>query len=163
MTIILSSFDTIEEFEWTDEEIYFNDFIAHKIKAYEKQYRTNVVALAIVGRLGLWNGSPVGGKMIGKYASPFDPFRSVDALEVDVDEDNVITILGHHHDGTHEMHIYPLTESRWKKISGGYSDPFDATADDFEKIYEDMRPLRFTKKDYDYYNVPHIRKQKEAN
>ena len=72
---------------------------------------------------------------------------NVDNIEVNIEDNKTITILGHHHDGTHQMNIYFLTENKLNKI--GYE------LDDYrfyEKIYNNYSPIKLPKKN-NYYNV----------
>lgn len=134
---------------WEDEKDYFKSFLDEEIKKYEKRYNTTVEYIALAGRVGLWNGSPVGGRMIYRDENPLEYMGDVDSIEISIGEDRVITLLGHHHDGTHEMHIYFITENKVKQL---INDDGQWDYRDFEKIYEEFSPLKLTKKNQ-YFRV----------
>ena len=146
--------DTIQfsQFYWEDEVRHFYDFVRSEKEKYEKRYKTEIIGLALSGRIGLWNRSPVGGKIVD-----FDDIfqMNVDDIDVTVEEGDVICINGHHHDGCHHMNLYFLTESNMKKIkiwkiydNGGFG---DFEGDEFEQIYYNLTPLKLPK-DNDYYS-----------
>ena len=135
------------EYLWEEEKIYFNECIYSLKEQYEERYKTTVEKIVLCGKLGLWNGSPVGGKNISETSFILDNMGNVDNIEVNIEDDGTITILGYHHDGTHQMNIYFLTENKLNKI--GYE------LDDYrfyEKIYNDYSPIKLPKKNI-YYNV----------
>lgn len=132
---------------WDSEKKYFNDCIEDLKTQYEKRYHTTVEKVVLCGKLGLWNGSPVGGKNVSKTSFILDNIGDVDDIEVNIEDNGTITIVGSHHDGTHRMNIYFLTENKLNKI--GYS------SDDYrfyEKIYNNYSPIKLPKKN-NYYNV----------
>lgn len=139
------------EMTYEDEISYIQKLIEKSIRHYEKRYRTTVRYLGIVGRLGLWNGNPVGGRIIYRHQNPLQFMGDVDRIEVTLDEDGLITILGHHHDGTHEMNLYVLTDNKLKKIAPNFFRYGESNYKDMERIYEELYPLRIPKKDFVYY------------
>lgn len=132
---------------WEEEKQYFNDCIYSLKKQYEKRYNTTVKEVVLCGKLGLWHSSPIGGKNVSETSFILDNMGNVDNIEVNIEDNKTITILGHHHDGTHQMNIYFLTENKLNKI--GYE------LDDYrfyEKIYNNYSPIKLPKKN-NYYNV----------
>ena len=130
---------------WEEEKQYFNDCIYSLKKQYEKRYNTTVEEVVLCGKLGLWHSSPVGGKNILSNNLILDNIGDVDDIEVNIEDDGTITILGYHHDGTHQMNIYFLTENKLNKI--GYE------LDDYrfyEKIHDICKPVKLPKKN-NYY------------
>lgn len=136
---------------YQDEKDYFMEFLQSLIKSYEKRYRTTVERIALVGRVGLWNGSPVGGRIIDIDDNPIEYMGNVDNVDVTVDEEGVITIHGHHHDGTHSMNIYLLTENKLQKVAPDYLRFGDYDYRDMERIYENLKPLKMGKVGIEYY------------
>lgn len=141
---------------WDDEVEHFYNFVCSEKKKYEKRYNTEIIALALCGIVGMWDGSPVGGKIVD-FNSIFQ--MDVDDIDVTVEEGDIICINGHHHDGCHHMNLYFLTESNMKKIKiwktynhGGFK---DFEGDEFEQIYDNLTPLKLHKTNdyysYDYY------------
>lgn len=102
---------------WYDEKDYFHDYIRSEIASFEKRYRTTVTAIALVGVVGVWNGPFIGGKITSSESNPLDSMGDVDDVEVVKEDDGSIAILGHHHDGTHHMYLYFLTDSFMEKHS----------------------------------------------
>lgn len=132
---------------WEEEKQYFNNCIYSLKKQYEKRYHTIVKKVVLCGKLGLWNGSPVGGKNVSETSFILDNMGNVDDIEVNIEDNGIITILGYHHDGTHRMNIYFLTENKLNKI--GYE------LDDYrfyEKIYNTYNPVKLPKKN-NYFNI----------
>lgn len=132
---------------WEEEKQYFNDCIYSLKEQYEKRYHTIVEEVVLCGKVGLWNGSPVGGKNVSETSFILDNIGDVDDIEVVIEDNGTITILGYHHDGTHKMNIYFLTENKLNKI--GYE------LDDYrfyEKIYNNYSPIKLPKKN-NYFNI----------
>lgn len=141
---------------WDDEVEHFYDFIRSEKEKYEKRYKTEIIGLAMCGRLGFWDGSPVGGKIVD-----FDNIfcMDVDDIDVTVDEEAIIYINGHHHDGCHYMNLYFLTENSMKKSKiwsvydyGGFG---EFGGNEFEQIYSNLTPIKLPKNcehySYEYY------------
>jgi|SRR5690625_3365857 len=145
--ILFNSMDYVGEFGWDylayeEGSMYFNDFLQKLIEQYENQYKTDVLSLGIVGRVGLWNGNPVGGKIIDRSENPLNHMGSVDHIDVEVEEDGTITINGHHHDGTHRMNLYLLTRNKLRKTAPYYLDYRENHYEEIETIYEKLKPLK---------------------
>lgn len=132
---------------WRDELDYFNDILKFEKEKFEKRYRTEVLELVLCGKMGLWNGSPVGGKLVN-FKNPIS-MGNVDSIDVTIEDDRTIIISGHHHDGTHHMCLYFLTASAMKRagIFNTYENSganyFDAY--DYEAIYENLNPIKLSK------------------
>lgn len=143
--------------EWSqliydEERNYFHQYLQEVIQAYEKRYKTFVYAIAIAGRVGLWNGSPIGGRFINSDQNPLNYMGDVDAIDVKVDEeDGEIYLYGHHHDGTHIMQIYLMTENKLRKIAPDYLCYGESNYCHFERIYEECKPLKFCNVAKEYY------------
>ncbi|AJD93266.1 hypothetical protein JMA_39480 (plasmid) [Jeotgalibacillus malaysiensis] len=128
---------------WNDEKMYFMEKIQEAIQAHEKRYKTNIVKISLTGKLGLWNGNPVAGNLFNPNENPLEKMGNVDEISVERAEDGTITILGHHHDGTHRMHVYLLSEKRLDAINPNWNSSYGGLdADDFEKIYASGSPLK---------------------
>lgn len=142
-------FETIEWAEdiWDSEKEYFNDILEFEKDKFEKRYKTEVLELVLCGRIGLWNGSPVGGKLVD-FKNPIS-MGNVNSIDVTTEDDRTIVISGHHHDGTHNMCLYFLTASAMKRagIFNTYQNSgakyFDA--DDYEAIYAKLKPVSLSK------------------
>lgn len=138
---------------WDDEKHNFGYFMKDEIQRYEKRYNTTVLEVALCGRMGLWNGSPVGGRIIKN--NDFLDMGNVDSVDATVDKDATIVVNGHHHDGTHHMSYYFLTKNSMNKIGvlTKYQNEGIGAFDymDFEKMYETLKPIKLSK-DSDYYN-----------
>jgi hypothetical protein len=133
------------------EKDYFMECLQSLIQAYEKRYRTTVDSIGLVGRVGHWNGSPVGGRIIDVNQNPIEFMGSVDDVEVTVDKDGVIRIHGYHHDGSHCMNLYLLTENKLRKVTPDYLQYGDYNYRDMEVIYEQLKPLKMGKIGVEYY------------
>ena len=137
---------------WKDELYYFNEILKFEKEKFEKRYKTEVLELVLCGKLGLWNGSPVGGKLVD-FKNPIS-MDNVDSIDVATEEDKTIVISGHHHDGSHHMCLYFLTASAMKRagIFNTYKNCgarcFDA--DDYEAIYEHLNPIKLSKDNIHY-------------
>jgi len=101
---------------WNDEKEYFIDFIKDEIAKYEKRYKTNVIGVALIGTVGLWTGNHFGGKVYSVSSINTILNSNVDDIEVVIDRHSrVISIRFIHHDGTHRMKIYFITNGKLKK------------------------------------------------
>lgn len=132
---------------WEEEKKYFDNCIYSLKEQYEKRYNTTVEKIVLCGKVGLWHSSPVGGKNVTETRSILDNIGEVDNIEVIIEDNGTITILGYHHDGTHKMNIYFLTENKLNKI--GY-DLNDYRA--YEKIYNTYTPIKLSKKNK-FFNI----------
>lgn len=131
------------ESAWEDEKSYFLEMMEEAIRLHEKRYGTDIVRIALAGKIGLWNGTPIGGRLLRNDANPLECMGNVDNISVVKDEDGVVTIEGHHHDGTHRMHVYLLSENMLDKINPLWNSSYsELEADDFIKIYETRKPLK---------------------
>lgn len=138
---------------YENEMSYFMSFMNAMIEAYEKRYRTTVVNIALAGRIGLWNENPIGGKIINATGNPLEHMGRVDTVEVEVDEEGLITINGHHHDGTHRMNIFLLTENKLKKVSPNFLEYGEFDVEDIESIYEKSAPLKMNNTGVGFYGA----------
>lgn len=146
---------------WEDEVEHFKNCLKEEIEIFEKRYHTTVLEVAMCGKVGLWHSSPVGGKIID-IESPLN--IDGDEIEVYLDEDGFICVAGHHHDGSHAMCYYFLTESSLKR-TGLFSKyehygVSEFTGEDFEKIYDKLNPVKLSKKNthfnYEYFMNPSV-------
>ncbi|MDX5853611.1 hypothetical protein SIM22_05770 [Bacillus cereus group sp. BfR-BA-01363] len=147
--------NTIEwsEFAWNEMKQNFMDYLQTEIERYEKRYKTNVERIALVGHVGRWNGSFVGGRMLSCDENPLECMGNVDNIDVSVDEDGSLFISGHHHDGSHAMQIYFLSENKLNKLDREWDAGwFDFDANHFEQVYNDFKPLKLTKSGRAFYN-----------
>lgn len=141
--------------ESCDESLkYFNSFLTSLKKSYEKRYKTVVEELALVGRVGRWNGKSTGGA-IRSFDNPI-PRGDWDSCEIMIDEEGYLFVRGHHHDNNDWMLFYFLTESNMKKagIFSKYeaygTEYFDVS--DFENIENTLNPIKVPKNN-GYYNI----------
>ena len=122
---------------------YFNSFVSSLKNAYEKRYRTKVMELALIGRVGRWNGSCSAGAI--RAFGDIIP-SGWDDFELSVDEGGYLFVRGHHHDGSDWMLFYFLTESNMKKAGVFHKydyygvDSFDC--EDFEKLSDVLNPVK---------------------
>lgn len=132
---------------WDSEIDFFNNVLAFEKNKYEKRYKTDVLELVLCGKVGLWNGSCVGGKLVS-FDNPIS-MGDVDDIEVTMDEDRTLVVSGHHHDGSHHMFLYFLTESSMKKAgifnTYEYYGADNFTADDYEAIFDKLNPVKLSK------------------
>lgn len=132
---------------WNNELEYFNNILKFEKDKYEKRYKTEILEVVLCGKLGFWNGSPIGGKLVS-FKNPID-IGSVDSIDVTIEDDRTIFISGHHHDGSHHMCLYFLTESAMKRA--GIFDTYNNAgaqyfdADDYEAIYNNLNPIKLSK------------------
>ena len=148
-------YDTIEfsQMDWEAEKNHFFNYLQKEMERYEKRYKTSVTHFALVGTVGRWNGSPIGGKLIDYNENPIDHMGRVDEIEVVLNEDKTFTILGHHHDGTHRMDIYFMTENKLNKVVPDFVDYGNYDYQDIERIYEEYKPFKATTICADYYGA----------
>lgn len=138
-------------FAYDEEKMYFMEFLEILIKNYEKRYRTSVDYLGLVGRVGLWNGNPVGGRIIKSTNNPIEFMGNVDIIDVVLDDNGLITIRGYHHDGIHLMNLYLLTENKLKKVAPDFLRYGEYGHLEMEKIHKELRPLKAGKTGVGYY------------
>lgn len=132
---------TASQSAWDDEKDYFMGLLNEVISAHEKRYGTDIVKIALAGRMGLWDGNPIGGRLIRYDENPLEKMGNVDTVEVSKEDDGTITILGRHHDGTHRMHLYLLSERMLNNINPDWD--YGLTPEDFKTIYENRKPVKF--------------------
>lgn len=120
---------------WEDEKAYFGSFLADAISAYEKRYRTTVEMIALAGSVGLWNGSPIGGKFLNTDDNPLEHMGDVDDIDVYIADDHEVTLRGHHHDGTHRMCIYFLPTALYENLR-------DRDYEAFQWLYGNRKTLK---------------------
>lgn len=147
MVILFSTEDVGTE--WEHVKQMFSEFLQAEIAHYERVHRTQVFHICLAGTVGRWNGKFVGGKHLNFDANPLDCMGNVDDITVQVDEQRVIDILGHHHDSTHSMNIYLISDSLYNRWDNkGYFD----TPEFYEWLVENRRPVRLRKAN-NYYKV----------
>lgn len=137
----LSEIEGVEDTEiqfsescWDSEKEYFEDFLNEVVRNYEKRYRTTITHFALAGTVGIWNGRPIGGRFIRVNENPLEKMGNVDDVEVYIEDDGEITILGHHHDGSHRMGIYLINEKLYDKLE-------DQDYQAFEWIFANRKPI----------------------
>ena len=132
---------------WEECLMHFNDILEFEKSKFEKRYKTQVLELALCGKVGRWNGNVVGGKIVN-FTNPVS-MGEVDSIDITMEEDRTIFINGHHHDGTHSMALYFLTESSMKRA--GIFSKYDNEGtkyfdyEDFEAIYNNLNPIKLSK------------------
>lgn len=135
--------------QWETEMEYFEEFLKENVKSFEKRFKTEVLEIALCGKVGLWNHSPIGGKIVEDF-NVFNFGDSVDSIDVSIEDDYTITVQGYHHDGTHNMGIYFITKSVLKDT--GYKGAYEREgtsaldADFFEKLYQKRKAIKLPKK-----------------
>ena len=147
--------NTIEfsQMQWESEKDYFLNYLYEEVDRYEKRYKTSVTHFALVGKVGLWNGSPVGGKLIDYNENPLEHMGRVDEIEVVLNDDKTFTILGHHHDGAHRMDIYFMTENKLNKVVPDFVDYGSYDYEDIERIYDTYSPFKATSVCANYFGA----------
>lgn len=141
---------TYSESGWDDEKVYFMEYLEAQVKAYEKRFHTTVKKVAMAGSIGRWNGTFVGGKFIELSANPLEEMGNVDGIEVQVNEEDLIQVSGHHHDGAHRMNLYFLTARMLRKMnSAGH---YGHNEKSFEFIQENFKALKLTHAGRSYFN-----------
>lgn len=99
------------------DEMIIEDFdynIRRLVNAYEKRYKTKVIGIGLIGKLGRWNGTfdvgkivrPTGSSVLGGFGSDcnsFEIYRGVDKS---------LYAIGYHHDGKIVLRLYFVTESK---------------------------------------------------
>lgn len=145
--------DTIEfsQVDFECEKDYFKSFLNEHIQAYEKRYHTEVKAIGVIGSVGLWNGNRTGGIIIGVNENPIEWMVSVDKIEVCINDNGEISLLGYHHDGCHAMYLYLLSENKLRKYAPEYLEYQDYDYQDIEAIYKNLKPLKVGKIGFAYY------------
>lgn len=135
-----------------DEELYiFKNFLNSIKTKFEKRYKTTIEEVILCGKVGLWNGSPIGGK-VTSLENIFNV--NCDSFDVNVEDDKSIQINFHHHDGTHCMNIYFLTRNSFRKLNllSEYDNYGLAYLKNnykfFEEIYNKLTPIKFQKNNY---------------
>lgn len=137
--------DNVGEAEFDNHDTaksYFGEFIMEAVRTYEKRYNTNVSYIALAGTVGLWNGSPVGGRVLNYDQNPIECMGKVDSIEVVVDENDSILLKGYHHDGVHNMHIYIVADNTVEKLET--KDLWD-TPEGYEWLVKNRKPLKLYK------------------
>lgn len=117
-----------------------NWYIEKEISKYEKRYKTKIVGLLIAGKVGLWSGDKFGGKFVSPKQGVSSSMGSCDVIELYKNkETNEYLLVGKHHDGTHQMKIYLVSESKAKRhdLNIRYS-----TMDAVEKGVKVLKPLK---------------------
>ena len=144
--VLLASQDCTEEV-WADVKDYFREFVTSLVTAHEKRYNSSTSYIAMAGHLGLWHGSPVGGKVINYDQNPLDCMGKVDEIDVIVGENNEIVIRGYHHDGVHHMQLYIITDAAIEKLeTKGLWD----TPEGYQHIVSTRKPVKLPKKNNFY-------------
>lgn len=137
-------------YDWEAEKEYFKEFLDNAIKAYERRYNTMVRHICLAGTVGRWNGNFTGGRHLDYNDNPIEYMGNVDDITVHVNVDTkVIEILGHHHDATHCMNIYIISDSLYEKWDNKGN--FD-TPEFYEWLVKNRVPLRIPNKNR-YYTV----------
>lgn len=163
---VLGDYSSLEELEnvnsdtiiysesgWSDEKEYFTSFLEKCKEAYKKKFNKPVAQMVLAGKLGLWNGSPIGGKLIDLNNSPLEAMGNCDTVELEVDSNGEVTVLGHHHDGTHRMKIYLFSHNLYR----GMVKEFGEGSELFEHIHENMDEHMLNANDAeDFFQVPTI-------
>lgn len=152
LSLVYAECENIEfsQTQWESEMEYFEEFLKENVKSFEKRFNTQVLEIALCGKVGLWNHSPIGGKVVEDF-NVFNLGNSVESIDVSVEDDRTITVQGHHHDGTHNMGIYFITDSVLKDT--GYKGAYEREgkssldANFFEKLHEKRKPLKLSKND----------------
>ena len=134
--------------EWDEEKAFFEEFLRNSIESFEKRFKANVLEVAICGKVGLWSGTRIGGRIISN-CDVFSFGSDIENYNVSIDDDRSIYIEGNHSDGVHSMGIYFITESVLR--STGYLSNYNyerVNAFDynfFKKIYASKNPLKLSK------------------
>lgn len=103
----------------------------------------DIERIGIIGRVELWNATPVGGRIIECHQNPLDYMGNVDRVEVELDREGVVTICGYHHDGVHKMNLFLLDEEDLREYAPAYWHAGEQSPLDMEAIYENLDPLKF--------------------
>ena len=135
--------------DWESEKSYFMEFLEAEIKHYEAVHRTQVSHVCLAGTVGRWNGRFTGGKHLPFDSNPLDCLGNIYDVTVSIDEQRVIDIRCTHHDGTHVMNIYIISDSlyeRWDR-NGRFDTP-----EFYAWLIENRRPVRLRKANK-FYNI----------
>lgn len=145
--------DTIEwsDMAYSDMKDHFMDYINSEIDSYEKRYKCNVTHIALIGTLGLWRGITIGGKIIRYNDNPLEHMGSMDKIGVKVDDNGNIYLLGSHHDDSHCMELFLMSENKMKKFVPYYDEYNDVEIEDLEEIYENSKQLNSKSKIFREY------------
>lgn len=147
--------DGLTDVEWSQDhwdevsgEFFLN--LQEDIERYEKRYRTTVEKIAMVGRLGLWHGRPIGGTMLSKKVNPLNKLSDMNEIVVRINNDHQFEISGSHHDGTHEFQLYFITPGIAKRNNIDMHNPI---AHDMELIFNRLKPFKLSTHSLEYYGI----------
>ena len=121
----------------------FEDDKSYFMGLLNKALPTNVERIGIVGRVGLWNATPIGGRIIECHQNPLEYMGNVDRIEAELDREGVVTICGYHHDGVHRMNLFLLDEEDLRELAPAYWHTGEQSPLDMEAIWEGLDPLKF--------------------
>lgn len=140
---------------WEEERGYFASFIEQEIDKKESKGEM-VEGIFLIGNVGKWDGTKFGGKYVENASEVLD-IASVDEIEVEVDDERVIDVKGIHHDGTHRMNIYIVTDGDIKRM--GLEEVFDEEGIEgleeveyFGKIAKEVVPVKLEEND-NYFRI----------
>ena len=131
------------------ESIRWDDSALEENKSYFMELLNEAISdsgverIGIVGRVGLWNATPIGGRIIECHQNPLDYMGNVDRVEVELDREGVVTICGYHHDGVHRMNLFLLDEEDLRELAPAYWHTGEQSPLDMEAIWEGLDPLKF--------------------
>lgn len=108
------------------------------MERYEKRYGCSGTFYQC-GSVGVWNGTFVGGKKINNYEDVFSV--DCDDIRVYAESDGTLTFSYHHHDGSHYMNLYILSDSVEEKRFGYYADELEVV----QWLVENRKPLKVKK------------------
>lgn len=100
---------------------------------FEMRHNT-IVCIVLAGLVGTWRGTFRGGKVVSSFREIFQVFSGCHFVKMFV-EDKEICIEGAHHDGTHRMKLYFITENKKRRMKLPQNID-NWTPEDFEKIAE---------------------------
>ncbi len=103
----------------------------------------DVERIGIVGKIALWNTTPIGGRIIECHQNPLEYMGNVGIVEVELDREGVVTICGYHHDGVHRMNLFLLDEEDLRELAPAYWHNGEQSPLDMEAIWEGLDPLKF--------------------
>lgn len=146
---------------WEDEKGYFKDYLDKVVADYEKENKAVVTDIGLIGSVGVWTGNHLGGTIIEGHENPLEHMGDVDDIEVVAHEDGQIQILGHHHDGTHRMNIYLLTEDVLEKYAPDYLTFGDYGVEDLKKIADNTKSITFDHVAKKYFGEMEVKKKKD--
>lgn len=145
------SFD-LEEYESDIDN--FMDYLQKMVKRYEKREKTDVLEVVFCGNFNTWNKHCYAGRVVDINDSNtlFSPDCSTTAY-VEKDTNEIIVKFAHH-DDTHYMNLYFITEPVLKelKCKDDYdyfgTDAFDGVF--FNNLHKTQSPLHFIDYDNNY-------------